>query len=89
MTKEERDGYTSVFKDLYFAERGYGPAAPPLPPLTRPAELDNPATPQALREQIHSSYAAAITDRPNNTWTAEQRAVVHEETLRVLRGMNR
>jgi hypothetical protein len=84
MTNDERSELHAAFRELYLGRTGQ-PA--PLPPLKRPAELDDPATDPVLRQQVHSSYAAAITDRPNNTWTAEQRAVVHAETLRVLREM--
>ena len=56
-------------------------------PLQRPKELDDPNTPPDLRNMILSSYTAALTDRPQASWSKAERDSVQEQALKVLRGM--
>jgi hypothetical protein len=59
----------------------------PLPTLAFPKELTDPNTAQALRESIRKAYCGALLDRPQNTWTPADRALMGEEIRATLKGM--
>lgn len=59
----------------------------PLPTLVRPKELDDPNTPPELRAKVREAYTGALMDRPQNTWTPADRALMGEQIRSTLKGM--
>lgn len=59
----------------------------PLPTLARPKELDDPNTPPELRARVREAYTGALLDRPQNTWTPADRALMGEQIKATLRGL--
>jgi hypothetical protein len=59
----------------------------PLPPLACPKELSDVNTPPALRAQVLAAYTGALIDRPQNTWSSSDRALMAEQIRSTLRGM--
>jgi len=53
--------------------------------IPRPKELDEAGTDPTTRAKCLDIYAAQITDKPQNTWDASERAAVRERINQVLK----